>query len=299
MAIALVVVGPRLNPAVGLSVWLGTLLGIIVLAAVIYQKYGSEYRVTSRGVARVWRWPSPREQEIAWENLGEVLVLRGLTQTVLQVGNLAFQDKAGGSRDVLVRVVQPQGRERPDRPEAAVMEPEAGWEAAAAVPEPDRRSPAPWEDPEASTLAGLFRTLREVLFRPGEFFENLGGEGWAEPLAFALIVSSVGLLAACFWQFLILAPAGGNPGDAAGLSPSLGLSPGWLMALMAASPVLALVNLGVSGICWWGSVALVRAGREFIPAWRILCYAQGGMALALIPVLRHVGSRNLGPGPAV
>ena len=95
VAMALVFFGPRLNPAVGLPVWLGTLLGLIVLAAVIYQKYGQEYRVTSRGVVRVWRWPSPREQEIAWENLGEILVLRGLTQTILQVGNLAFRDKAG------------------------------------------------------------------------------------------------------------------------------------------------------------------------------------------------------------
>jgi hypothetical protein len=97
VAMFLVFVGPRINPEVGLPVWLGTILGLIVLAAVIYQKNGQEYRVTSRGVARVWRWPSPREQEITWENLGEVLVLRGLTQTMLQVGNLAFRDKAGGS----------------------------------------------------------------------------------------------------------------------------------------------------------------------------------------------------------
>jgi hypothetical protein len=95
VAMALVFLGPRFNPAVGLPVWLGTLLGLIVLAAVIYQKYGQEYRVTSRGVVRVWGWPSPREREIAWENLGEILVLRGLTQTILQVGNLDFRDKAG------------------------------------------------------------------------------------------------------------------------------------------------------------------------------------------------------------
>jgi hypothetical protein len=97
VAMALVVLGPRLNPKVGLPVWLGTVLGVIVLAAMIYQKYGTEYRVTSRGVVRVRRWPSPREQEIAWENLGEILVLRGLTQTVLQVGNLALRDKAKDS----------------------------------------------------------------------------------------------------------------------------------------------------------------------------------------------------------
>ena len=96
VALALVVLGPRLNPEVGLPVWLGTLLGVIVLAAGIYQKYGQEYRVTSRGVAKVTRWLSPRQQEIAWKNLEEILVLRGLTQTMLQVGNLAFRDKAGG-----------------------------------------------------------------------------------------------------------------------------------------------------------------------------------------------------------
>jgi hypothetical protein len=96
VAMALVILGPRLNPEVGLPVWLGTLLGLIVLAALLYQKYGTEYRITSRGVVRAWRWPSPREQEIAWENLGEILVLRGLTQSMLQVGNLAFRDTAGG-----------------------------------------------------------------------------------------------------------------------------------------------------------------------------------------------------------
>jgi hypothetical protein len=96
VAMALVFLGPRLNPEVGLPVWLGTVLGLIIVAALIYQKYGTEYHVTAQGVARVWRWPSPRRQEIAWEHLDEVLVLRGLTQTVLQVGNLALPDKSGG-----------------------------------------------------------------------------------------------------------------------------------------------------------------------------------------------------------
>ena len=163
------------------------------------------------------------------------------------------------------------------------MEREEGWWAMAAVAEPDQKSSAPWEDPELSPLAGFFRTLREVLFRPGKFFESLGREGWAEPLAFALIVSSVGLLGALFWQFLVLASANGNLGDAAGLSPSWGLGPGLLIAMMAGSPVLVLANLGMGAICWWGSLALVGAGRDFTPAWRIFCYAQGGMALALIP----------------
>jgi hypothetical protein len=96
VALALVFLGPRINPDVGLPVWLGDILGFIILAAYIYRRYGTEYQITARGVARVWRWPALRRQEIAWENLGEIMVLRGLTQSLLQVGNLAFTDKAGG-----------------------------------------------------------------------------------------------------------------------------------------------------------------------------------------------------------
>jgi hypothetical protein len=163
------------------------------------------------------------------------------------------------------------------------MEVEEGWGGVADAPEPDPRGPVPWENPKLSALTGLVRTLREVLFRPGEFFGHLGREGWAEPLTFGLIVSSAGLLGALFWQFLVLALAGGDPGGAALLPASRGLGPGLLMGMMAGSPVLALANLGMGGLCWWGSVALMGAGRDFTPAWRIFCYAQAGMALAVIP----------------
>jgi hypothetical protein len=96
VAMVLFFLGPRINPDVGLPVWLGNILAFIFLAAFIYRKFGTEFQITSRGVARVWRWPSLRRQEIAWENLGEIMVLHGLTQSLLQVGNLAFTDKAGG-----------------------------------------------------------------------------------------------------------------------------------------------------------------------------------------------------------
>jgi hypothetical protein len=165
-----------------------------------------------------------------------------------------------------------------------MMELEGEWGAVAAVPEPAPRPPVPWEDLRLSGPEGFFRTLRDLLFRPGEFFDNLGREGWAEPLAFALIVSSAGLLGALFWQLLVLAPTGLNPGEALWLSPSLGLGAGGLLAMMAGAPVLVLIDLGVGGLCWWGSVALVGADRDFTPAWRIFCYAQGGMALGFIPL---------------
>jgi hypothetical protein len=155
---------------------------------------------------------------------------------------------------------------------------EEEWGAVATVPPPERRQ-VPWEDPELSGWVGFYRTLRDLLFHPGEFFDNLVPGGWAEPLAFALIVSTVGLLFALFWHLLIL--VGGSAGDTAALD----VGPDALLGLMVAVPLLALVDLGVGSLCWWGSVALAGISREFTPAWRIFCYAHGGLALAFIPFL--------------
>jgi len=96
VAMAICFLGPRINPDVGLPVWLGTVLGLILVAAVVYMKWCREYRVTPQGVVKIIRWPNPRRLEISWANLGEVRVLRGLTQSLLRVGNLVMQDTSGG-----------------------------------------------------------------------------------------------------------------------------------------------------------------------------------------------------------
>ncbi len=94
VAMFLVFVGPSLNPAVGLPRWLGFILGLLLVAAVVYMKWGQEYRVTATGVVKVWGFQKKR-QEIPWDRIEEVTVLRGLTQTVLKVGNLLIRDRAG------------------------------------------------------------------------------------------------------------------------------------------------------------------------------------------------------------
>jgi hypothetical protein len=95
VAMAICFLGPQINPAAGLPAWLGLVLGIILVAAVVYMRWGQEYQITPRGVSKVWPWTG-RRLEIPWANVGEVLVRRGLTQTLLRVGNLLIQDKSGG-----------------------------------------------------------------------------------------------------------------------------------------------------------------------------------------------------------
>jgi hypothetical protein len=155
---------------------------------------------------------------------------------------------------------------------------EEQWQAVVPLPQPDG-PPVAWEDPALSGVAGCYRTLRDVLWRPGDFFENLGPGGWAEPLAFAFLVSTAGLLGTLFWHFLILV-GGAIPGEA----ELPGLGPGVLLGLMVGSPLWVLIDLGVGGLCWWGSVTVMGATGGFTPAWRIFAYAHAGLALALIPL---------------
>jgi hypothetical protein len=95
VAMAIAFFGPMINPAVGVPVWLGIVFGLLVAAGVAYNKVGQEYSLTPQGVVKIWRWPV-HQQLIAWENVGSIEVRRGLTQTLLQVGNVVIQDRTGG-----------------------------------------------------------------------------------------------------------------------------------------------------------------------------------------------------------
>ncbi len=114
--------GPTINPAVGIPPWLGYILGLAVLAAMALRKFGQEYRATPQGVKRVSYWPAV-EEELAWPEVGEIKVQRGLTQTVLNVGNVVIHDKGGQPRVSWGRLADPKGvKEALERRQAASAE---------------------------------------------------------------------------------------------------------------------------------------------------------------------------------
>lgn len=108
VAIAVAVFGPLINPAVGVPPWVGFILGLAVVAALALRKFGQEYRATPQGLKRVGFWPAV-EEEIAWSDVGEIKVERGLTQTLLNAGNLVIQDKKGVARLSWERLADPKG----------------------------------------------------------------------------------------------------------------------------------------------------------------------------------------------
>jgi hypothetical protein len=66
------------------------------------------------------------------------------------------------------------------------------------------RKRTPWEDREnIGFFTGLFKTLKEVLFTPSDFFRKMSVTGGlTDPLLFALIVGMTGLLFLYLWDIL-------------------------------------------------------------------------------------------------
>ena len=100
--------GPAINPEAGLPQWLGLIIGLILIVVVAYQKWGQEYRLNQQGLCHLWPWQGQR-QEIAWEDLGEIEIRRGFTQTLLNVGNLFMMDKTGRQQMVWFGLADPKG----------------------------------------------------------------------------------------------------------------------------------------------------------------------------------------------
>jgi hypothetical protein len=108
VAIAIAVFGPLINPAVGLPPYVGLAVGLVLLAAVILGKFGQEYRATSAGLKRLGFWPA-KEENLPWPEVGEIRLQRGLTQTLLNVGNVVIHDRQGAPRLVWERLADPRG----------------------------------------------------------------------------------------------------------------------------------------------------------------------------------------------
>jgi len=108
VAIAVAVFGPLINPAVGVPPWAGLVIGLLVLGLVFLRMFGQEYRATPAGLRRVSFWPAG-EESLAWPEVGQITVQRGLTQTLLNTGTVIFHDKQGVPKLMWERLADPQG----------------------------------------------------------------------------------------------------------------------------------------------------------------------------------------------
>ncbi len=109
VAIFLCWFGPHLNPEFARQLWLspriGLVLGIILAAGVVYMKWSQEYRITLEGVERIRRYP-PEKEKLRWEEVARLEVQRGLTHTLLDVGNIVVMPRDGARQAIVLSGVR-------------------------------------------------------------------------------------------------------------------------------------------------------------------------------------------------
>jgi hypothetical protein len=78
-------------------------------------------------------------------------------------------------------------------------------EALPAAPDSGTREKTPWENREQrGFFGGLFETLKQVLFSPGDFFKKMPVTGGlTDPLLYGLILGMAGALFSYFWQIAL------------------------------------------------------------------------------------------------
>jgi len=144
-----------------------------------------------------------------------------------------------------------------------------------------------WENPEWSGPAAFIITLRRVLLTPKSFFANLPSTGGlGEPLGFALLAGSIGILGSLLWQ-LILEGGFSDAMPAVAFSERIGnlvQDPKVIAGIFIMTPFLVALGQFFLSICLLGAVRLTGSEKyTFESVFRVAAYAQAPAVLCLIP----------------
>ncbi len=131
-------------------------------------------------------------------------------------------------------------------------------------------------------FAGLWRTLRGVLFSPAAFFSGLRREGGiGDSFAFGILMGSIGTMFGIFWQFLL------DPEDItyiARLLPESVSNNHIFLGLIIISPVLVLINVFiVSAVLHFFLLILGGANNRFEGTLKAVLYSNATSIFYLIP----------------
>lgn len=171
--------------------------------------------------------------------------------------------------------------------ESATVAPAAGKEGK--PPKETSNAPetaAPWDEFEHFGVAPAFlKTVRNVLFKPGDFFEALEPEaGRVRPLIFAVAVSELVVLFWMIWNFFGMGPNFSDLSHTEGFQ-GLGVRGLGSVALLGLAPVLMVGFSFLDAALSHFLLGLLRGvTRPFDATFRMLCYAGAPWLVAAAPL---------------
>lgn len=142
------------------------------------------------------------------------------------------------------------------------------------------RSGTPWDRrSDIGLMAALWRTLRDSMVHPAEFFRSMPvGGAQCSSVSYALILGTIGFGAALFWQGLMALGMGIVGGEVN--RQEMGI----YLLLVPFSPVIVLLGLYVGTGILHFFLWIVGGARNGIGAtFRVVCWANGIQVLNAIP----------------
>jgi len=149
----------------------------------------------------------------------------------------------------------------------------------------NKRQATSWERRlQVGLWAGIKRTTKSVIFSPKSMFSTMTVKGgWREPLAFGLLVGSISVMIAFFWEFMIATSGFLKP--LWGVSISLS-SPIIFLSFIFLSPLLVTIDLFISSFIIHVLLVLVRGGKNgFEATFRVVAYSQATRLWSIIPFI--------------
>jgi hypothetical protein len=144
---------------------------------------------------------------------------------------------------------------------------------------------SPWERrSDIGFWPGVSQTLKAVLLSPTDFFKHAAVDGgFKEPLAFGLLIGSLGMMFEVFWKFLFV-------GEDIGIFADTLLGPyamaGAFLGLMAFCPLFIFFAILLTSLITHVLLIVVRGGGSgFEATFRVTSLCQAAQVWGVIPFI--------------
>lgn len=157
-----------------------------------------------------------------------------------------------------------------------------------ALEQMDVRTGPTWESPgDRGKIGAFFRTIVEVLFSPGYFFQSMRVRGgFFEPLIFAIAISWIGGFLLLLWRMVLPVDVflGNNGFGGSELSPEM--QNYMQIGLTILMPLFTIISVFIYTAIFHLFLLMLNGSRHgFEATFRVVCYVSAASIFYLLPVL--------------